>query len=112
LQTGGPLLHGSSGANQESIDTNDGRVIVVINVDQLCVKETSMKHVARFVVNWRVELILMAMVLSLGTTVRAQLTGADWCSDVPVMSYFAGANLCMGDASDCYLCVVWARYAE
>jgi hypothetical protein len=76
-----------------------------------------MRHIARFmttrfVTNWRVELILAAMVLSLGTTTHAQLTGADWCSDVPVMSYFDAANLCMGDPSDCYMCVVWAPLAE
>ena len=52
-----------------------------------------MKYFARFVTHWRVELVLMAMVLSLGTTMRAQLFAADWCSDVPVMSYFADQSL-------------------
>lgn len=65
-----------------------------------------MASIVKCVKNWRVELVLAAMVLSLGTTVRAQYTGADWCSDGPVLSYTSEVNLCMGDASDCYLCVV------
>lgn len=68
-----------------------------------------MKYVVRFVKNWRVELVLVATILSLGTTARAQDTMlATWCSDVPVMDYFAQANACMGDPGGCYLCVVWA----
>jgi hypothetical protein len=68
-----------------------------------------MKRIATFVTNWRVELVLVATIFVLGTTARAQdMIHATWCSDVPVMSYFPAANLCMGDAADCYLCVVWA----
>ena len=68
-----------------------------------------MKQIARFVTNWRTELILMAMVLSLGATARAQAIGADWCSYVPVLTYTEAVNLCMGDPSDCYMCVVWMQ---
>lgn len=68
-----------------------------------------MKHLVRFVTNWRLELILAAVILSLGTTVNAQPDYIDWCSDSPVLSYFEPANSCMGSASDCYMCVVWAQ---
>lgn len=91
------------------LDTNDSHVIVVVNVEPILFKETPMKHIARLVTNWRVEMILMAMVLSLGATARAQTIAADWCSDVPVLTYTEEVNLCMGDSSDCYMCVVWLR---
>ena len=71
-----------------------------------------MANILRFVKNWRVELVLAAMVLSLGTTIRAQFIAAEWCSEVPVMSYSPAANLCLGDPSDCYMCVVWLLLAE
>lgn len=67
-----------------------------------------MKNFVRFVTHWRVELVLAAMVLSLTTPINARPIGADWCSDNPVLSYFEPANTCMGSASDCYMCVVWA----
>lgn len=92
------------------LDTDDSRVIVVvvdIDVDLTVLKETPMKHIARFVTTWRVELILLAMVLSAVTTTRAQAIGATSCSEVPVLSYEPQVNLCMGNASDCYMCVVW-----
>ena len=66
-----------------------------------------MASIARFVNNWRVELVMAAMVLSLGTTIKAQAVAAEWCSDVPVLGYEPQINLCAGDPSDCYMCVVW-----
>jgi hypothetical protein len=68
-----------------------------------------MKHLVRFVTNWRMELTLAATILSLGTTSHAQWAGATWCSDEPVYTYQPEANLCMGEAGDCYSCVVWLR---
>lgn len=71
-----------------------------------------MKYLVRFVTHWRVEVVLAAMVLTLGTTMRAQTYSAVWCSEEAVLSYDSEINLCLGAATDCYMCIVWARLAE
>ncbi len=64
-----------------------------------------MRYIAGFFKSWRVEMVWLVMVFSLGMIVPVMADVI--CSEVPVFHYDPVLNECLQPASDCYYCLVW-----
>ncbi len=65
-----------------------------------------MRCIAGFFKSWRVEMVWLVMVFSLGMIVPV-MADDGICSADPIWHYDSQRNECLLPAGDCYVCIVW-----